>query len=200
MLTTARRGNQDLDARVCTILRAVPLHQEKPADPHHLKARLVAVGSVCGGLPGGRPGRPVRGKPQPKLYSAPLVIGHRDTGPAASAQTAGPPGGTTKAFSRPSCYQTPVEISDRIRRPSPPARRIGTQRRTPETKSIVFIGLFPSTRFPQGEKEESHRQSRTIMSGDRQRPHRARRFANDRHRQKMLRPTLFGALDQNLTR
>ena len=36
----------------CTILRAVPLRQEKPADPHHLKARLVAVGSVCGGVPG----------------------------------------------------------------------------------------------------------------------------------------------------
>ena len=34
----------------CTILRAVPLRQEKPADPHHLKARLVAVGSACGGV------------------------------------------------------------------------------------------------------------------------------------------------------
>jgi len=33
----------------CTILRAVPLRQEKPADPHHLKARLVAVRSDCGG-------------------------------------------------------------------------------------------------------------------------------------------------------
>jgi hypothetical protein len=34
----------------CTILRAVPLRQEKPADPHHLKARIVAVGSPCGGM------------------------------------------------------------------------------------------------------------------------------------------------------
>jgi hypothetical protein len=41
----------------CTIFRAVPLLQEKPADPHHLKARLVAVGSACGGM------RLVPGKP-----------------------------------------------------------------------------------------------------------------------------------------
>src|SRR6476660_6387443 len=52
MLTTARRGNEDLDARVLLhdTQRRSPPRQEKPADPHHLKARIVAVGSACGGV------------------------------------------------------------------------------------------------------------------------------------------------------
>jgi hypothetical protein len=54
--------------------------------------------------------------------------------------------------------------------------------------------------LPQGEKEGSHRQPRTIIPGNNQRQHRARRLTLDRHRQEMFGPPLFAAFDQHLTR
>jgi len=74
--------------------------------------RTASDGRHRQGRPGSRPGRPVRGKPQPKPYSAPLiVIGPRDTG-ASRQRTDGR--AALRSVSRPSCYQTPAEISDRI--------------------------------------------------------------------------------------
>ena len=127
----------------CTIVRAVPLHQEKPADPHHLKAQLVAVGSVCGAVPGSRPGRPVRATTAEALQRA---ASDRPpyAGPAAPAHRR-PRGAACRAIAR---SPTKTSLVSRSFKRSPRSRSSLENNRQYRRKSLIAQDYLAIARNP----------------------------------------------------